>query len=86
MYEFCPHALAWPLYSATIALIYAAFRGATDIEVFGADWKGEEDFDGVKAGERRSEIRWNQEAKLWGTICKWLADHNVQVRRINGIA
>lgn len=51
------HGNGWTTFSCTSAIAYAAFRGATEIDLYGADWSGEKDFDGVAAGENRSESR-----------------------------
>ena len=82
MLDFCPHAMDWVLFSATTALIYAAYRAATHIDVYGADWSGELDFDGVAAGETRGPERWQLEAAIWqNRLVPWLAERGVTVTR-----
>lgn len=83
MLEYCPHAYQWVTFSATTALIFAAFRGARVIEVFGADWSGTQDYDGVEAGQNRQPDRWQLEREIWNNLVAWLAEpaRGVIVRR-----
>jgi hypothetical protein len=81
--DFCPPTLGYGRFSSAAALIYAAERGATQIDVYGADWAGTADFDGVNAGENRGAARWQAEAELWlGHLVPWLAHRGVKVNRL----
>jgi hypothetical protein len=82
--SFCPHEYQWVMFSATAALIWCAFSGAKRIEVYGADWKGVEDFDGEKAGANRSDERWKLERQIWANLVNWLKDRGVEAERMNG--
>ena len=80
---FCPESLEWRLFSATTALVYAAFTGAQRIEVFGADWHGTADFDGQQAGKNRSPARWELERAIWEKrLVPWLAEQAITVHRV----
>jgi hypothetical protein len=61
-------ALDWPFLTFSIAIVYAAFRGAKRIDVYGADWEGAEDFDGKLAGLNRSPARWQAERGLFARL------------------
>ena len=82
LFEFIPHAVNYSLYSATTALVYLAWRGATSIDVYGADWAGYLDFDGVAGGSNRTEARWTSEVKLWAVTVGELQRRGTSVRRI----
>lgn len=81
MLDYCPHALNWVMFSSTTALIYAAYKGATTIDVYGADNEGTADWDGTQAGKNRSIDRWTLERGLWRGLSEWLAEHGVTVNR-----
>jgi hypothetical protein len=68
-------------YSATMALVYAAWQGYSQIEVYGADWRGELDFDGVAAGKTRDDARWDEEGAIWGRIVKAIDAMRITVSR-----
>lgn len=77
--------LSWTLFTATAAIVYAASRGATRIDCYGMDWKGEADFDGwAKAGNRSPE-RWRLESGVFGAVVKTLAGMGVEVRRVTAL-
>jgi hypothetical protein len=63
---FVPLQIGWTLYSMTAAVVYAAWRGAKRIDLYGCDWAGTADHDGVMAGGNRSAERWSSER----TICE----------------
>lgn len=68
----------WTRFTATAALKYAAWTGATRIDVYGADMAGELDWDGTKAGEWRDEDRWREERDIWN---RTVAEIGVEVIR-----
>lgn len=79
----CPHVLDWVMFSATTALVYAGYIGATEIDVYGADWAPDApDCDGVAAGKNRSAARFELEAAIWtNRIVPWLSERGVRVTR-----
>lgn len=72
----------WSTLSATTALVYAAERGATLIEVWGADMAGTADYDGREAGEKRDAERWQRERQIWAETVATLDRRGVEVRRM----
>lgn len=54
----------WTRYTATAALYFAAWSGATRVDVWGCDWSGTKDWDGGTA-ERRTDERWADEQAIW---------------------
>lgn len=70
------------LYTATAALVLLARLGATRVSVYGADWTDAPDFDGVAAGENRTETRWNRERAIWGEVVEWMRGRGCEVERI----
>ncbi len=87
LFDYCPRRLRYAMYTATFALVYAAWRGARRIEVYGADWDGSEDYDGMQAGQNRSKRRWNDEGAIWeNLLVPWLAERDVSVERIRAAA
>jgi len=80
--RYCPEALRWCAFTATSALVLAGHLGATQIDVFGADWTDAPDFDGVMVeGCRRNEQRWADERCVWGDVVSFLAERGVTVER-----
>ena len=65
----------------TAAIVYAAFKGATEIDVYGADWEGTADFDGVQGGKNRSEDRWREERGIFGALQVVLKQRGCEVTR-----
>lgn len=59
------HQNNWPLFSMTSAIVYAAHAGASEVNLWGCDWKGTSDYDGAQAGSNRTPQRWSQEM----TVC-----------------
>ena len=55
----------WTRYTATAALQYLIWSGATHIDVWGADWSGTQDWDGTDAGQVRTADRWAAEREIW---------------------
>lgn len=82
LYDASQERVRWHMFTATAALWYAASQGATAIRVFGADWSGTKDFDGVAAGMNRSDARWELEAGIWNVISVELAGRGVSVDRV----
>jgi hypothetical protein len=80
--SFCP-VPDWRLYTAPAAVVYAASEGATQVDIYGCDLRGVEDFDGVQAGENRTERRWARERGIWAAVTEWLAGRGVEVRRVS---
>lgn len=72
---------SWTLYTATAALAYTAWRGAKRIEVYGADMVGTLDYDGVAAGSKRHELRWEGEREIWRATVEQLGERGVEVVR-----
>jgi hypothetical protein len=82
LFIFCPIALGWTNYSATAAIVLAAALGATQIDVYGADWTDEKDFDGVSIdGTDRTESRWAKERYIWRSVEAWLLVRGITVAR-----
>ena len=69
--------------SATTALVYAGYRGATRVDVYGADWAPDApDWDGVAAGRNRTADRFALERGIWeNRLVPWLAARGVEVVR-----
>ena len=82
MFGFAPHPLNYVTFSSTIALVYCGFVGATEVDVYGADWSGTADFDGKVAGLNRSADRWKLEREIWGNvIVPYLSERGITVTR-----
>jgi len=75
----------WRSFSATAALVVAAALGAKVIDVYGADWTNEPDFDGKSINlsviERLPE-RWKTECQIWDAVGADLTARNISVNRI----
>lgn len=79
--QFCPPGFE-PRLTASCALLFAAKCGCTTIKVYGADWQGTKDYDGVEAGEDRTNERWAKERHEWeDVLIPWLAEQGVKVER-----
>jgi hypothetical protein len=76
-----PNAPPWALKSMTCAMAFAFANGASRIDLYGCDWSGEQDFDGVKAGEDRSEKRWAAEQADFAALSRWMLERGVMVAR-----
>ena len=73
----------WTFLTFLHAIVYAASRGATKIQCYGADWRGEVDADGAMAGQNRSEERWREEERRFNALVGILRDRKgVTVERI----
>lgn len=81
-----PVSTGWRTYSATAAIALAHDKGATAIDLYGADLCGRDDYDGTTdASDDRSDGRWKTERKTLADVCRWLHDVNIRVRRIRGL-
>ncbi len=74
----------WTIYTATASLALAAHLGATQIDVYGADWEPDApDWDGVMlASNTRHADRWAQERVLWDQLCGHLNEKGITIERI----
>lgn len=75
----------WRSYSATAALIVAAHLGAARIDVYGADWTNEPDFDGKSINQgpkERDAERWKSERQIWDAVGGDLTQRGISVNRI----
>lgn len=81
--EAVPHAFGWTSFSATSALVCAFWRGAKRIDLYGADWKGKLDWDGVAAGLNRADSRWEWESSMMlNVLFPYLRERGCEVNRI----
>lgn len=80
LFDYIPHPVNYVLFSATTGLVYAAWRGATEIDVYGCDWAGTEDYDGVIGGANRTQFRWTSEKLIWAATLEALRAKGVEVR------
>ncbi len=69
-----------PFKTFPASLVFAAWWGAREIEVYGCDWAGNLDFDGTVAGEDRSDDRWALERKMCGEVIETLKGRGVHVQ------
>lgn len=61
----------WTRYTATAALQYLAWSGATHIDVWGANWAGNLDWDGHRSpSDCRTTQRWDEERRIWDGVIK----------------
>jgi hypothetical protein len=65
-----------------VAAILFAARTCNRIEVCGCDMAGTKDYDGVEAGEDRTEWRWGREREAWDTLVPWLNERGVSLERM----
>lgn len=73
----------WSLFTAPAALVLAYKMGGNQIEVYGADWSDEPDFDGVRVvGCIRDPERWKKEVPIWNAVVGWLHERGITVNRI----
>lgn len=60
------NSIRWGMFSATAALFLASHLGATSVDVYGADWTNEPDYDGHRTErDRRTVERWADERIVW---------------------
>lgn len=88
MQDFCPWSFNWVMFSFTTAIVYAGRwlsqqgRMRHWIDIYGCDWKGKDDFDGVQAGKNRSEERWKMEREITeNVLIPWLDGRGITVSR-----
>ncbi len=72
--------ISWTFTTSLCAIAYAA-SVCEHIDIYGADWKGVKDYDGVEAGMNRSEERWKTEAGIYNALVKHLETKNISVTR-----
>lgn len=67
-------------YTATAALALTGWLGVETVEVYGADWTNEPDFDGnLEPDVNRSEDRWEKEIRIWNRVKARLAMMGTEV-------
>lgn len=83
LFEFCPpNLMPWTTFTMTAAMIYAAYLGTNAINIYGCDWRGTKDYDGVEAGENRTEQRWERDEKpLYARVNGWIESLGITVTR-----
>jgi hypothetical protein len=72
----------WDFFSLLAAIGYAVHAGCRRIEVYGADWSGVKDFDGVEAGNTRHDERWKLESSLFELARQELAGRGITIIRM----
>ena len=77
-----PGAPPWNLKTMTCAMAYAYATGAKRIELHGCDWEGTADYDGVQAGEDRTDKRWEQERAAVNNLSEWMRARGTEVVRV----
>jgi hypothetical protein len=82
MLGWCPMP-GWTVYSAPMALVYCAKRGAKVIDCYGVDMVGTKDWDGRDQPTGRDDRRWQREAIIWRGVVEWLSGMGVTVTRHN---
>ena len=69
-------------YSITTAVLLAVDLGASHVQVFGHDMRGEGDAQSPNGkAKNRSPARWAKEARLWDRIVSWAAQVDISVER-----
>ncbi len=71
----------WWYVSMGAAIVYCAWKGAKQITVYGADWNGKEDLDGVEAGCNREPARWEKERQLFYDLQRYFKEREVTLTR-----
>lgn len=73
----------WRTWSATTAIALAFHIGATWIDCYGMDWKGQADYDGhMHPNHGRDDSRWMRERIQYNDLRGVLKDRGATVRRI----
>lgn len=84
LFDFYPRKMGWTRLTFSVAVVFAAYLGATAINVYGADWTSEPDFDGVQLeSNQRHADRWVKEKALWDCLAYWLKQNDIALTRIN---
>jgi hypothetical protein len=79
-----PVNMQWTCYSTLCAIVAAYDMGCREINIYGADMAGVEDWDsGQVARAIRTESRWERERKYFFELCRWMSEHGASVRRVN---
>lgn len=78
-----PTKYRFSLYSATSAIVYAVYLGATKINIYGMDMQGTKDADGIEAGSNRSDERWKMESEILHNVIN--AFPQIEIKRINNV-
>jgi len=75
---------AWRALSATVAVAFAAARGATVIDCYGFAWRGEGDWDGRRdSSQSRTPERWAKERRTFEMLSVELSAAGVMVARVS---
>jgi hypothetical protein len=83
LYEYLdPTALPWTMFTATAAIVYAAYRGAQSIDCYGMDWSGQADADGWHDAGNRSDERWTLERGIYCRLADVLRGRGCELRRV----
>ena len=79
-----PPMFGWTEFSACAGLVACVRAGATEVNVYGADWTCDQaDPDGVALHTNtRTPGRWHDEAIHWAAVVQELGTHGIPVRRI----
>lgn len=80
LFAYVPHVVNYVLFSATTGLVFAAMRGAKEIDIYGCDWQGTLDYDGVTGGQTRTPFRWDSEKLIWAATLEALKAKGIEVR------
>jgi hypothetical protein len=75
--------ITWAVFSATAAIVTAIHLGAKSVDIWGADMKGIEDFDGLNMPGMyaRSEMRWQKEARILHELTEHFAAKGITIQR-----
>ena len=79
----------WCNRSMNAAIGFAAMEGAKSIDLYGADFAGQQDFDGnadKEAITNRRPDRWETERAIIATATELFASRGIVLRRMNGTA
>lgn len=73
----------WDRFSMTCAMVLAEHLGASQITIYGCDWKGSDDWCGPQQGTKqgRGDYRWQNEIHKFGHVEGWLRSLGVEVVR-----
>jgi hypothetical protein len=69
-------------WTMNVATQVAWVLGATKVDVFGADWKGDRDVDGFRAVGDRSGLRWKKEHNVFRKVQQFLAEKGCVLTRV----
>lgn len=77
-----PRNLSWTMFTFTASIVYASHAGASQIEIYGCDWSGVEDWDKWAKAGNRSDERWKLERQIFERLTGALAARGVEVKRV----